>query len=205
MRRMRTADDGGISERERLNYHDGTESALRPKLDPAIRRWRDAATELEALLADERKSIEGEQHQLDAVQARLEARSEEIAALADLLRGSDDFSKKFVKSEESSANAETLRKLDVSIRELATLSRLLRVAEGNARWLAEVTGVILSCPSWWRFMPMRWQAIRRSQRLRKKGLFDGRAYLARYPDVAQTGMDPLRHYIAHGQAEGRLR
>lgn len=35
------------------------------------------------------------------------------------------------------------------------------------------------------------------------GLFDGPAYLAAYPDVAESGMDPLRHYVEHGESEGR--
>ncbi len=35
------------------------------------------------------------------------------------------------------------------------------------------------------------------------GLFDGQAYLAAYPDVAEGGLDPLRHYVEHGAGEGR--
>jgi GT2 family glycosyltransferase/SAM-dependent methyltransferase len=34
-------------------------------------------------------------------------------------------------------------------------------------------------------------------------LFDPRAYLERYPDVAAEGMEPLTHYVAHGQFEDR--
>lgn len=33
--------------------------------------------------------------------------------------------------------------------------------------------------------------------------FDGHAYLQAYPDVAAAGMNPLRHYVVHGRAEGR--
>lgn len=32
---------------------------------------------------------------------------------------------------------------------------------------------------------------------------EGQAYLQRYPDVAQEGMDPYTHYQRHGQGEGR--
>jgi hypothetical protein len=35
------------------------------------------------------------------------------------------------------------------------------------------------------------------------GRFDAAFYLARNPDVAASGMDPLLHYLAHGEAEGR--
>ena len=33
--------------------------------------------------------------------------------------------------------------------------------------------------------------------------FDPAGYLSLYPDVARSGMDPLRHYLRYGQAEGR--
>ncbi len=34
-------------------------------------------------------------------------------------------------------------------------------------------------------------------------VFDGAWYGGRYPDVMRTGIDPLRHFILHGAAEGR--
>jgi hypothetical protein len=34
-------------------------------------------------------------------------------------------------------------------------------------------------------------------------LFDGNWYLAAYPDVAASGMDPAQHYLRYGAAEGR--
>lgn len=34
-------------------------------------------------------------------------------------------------------------------------------------------------------------------------LFDADWYLAEYPDVANTSMDPAEHYLLHGAAEGR--
>ncbi len=39
--------------------------------------------------------------------------------------------------------------------------------------------------------------------LRRSSYFDGAWYLAHNPDVASAGLDPARHYIAHGAAEGR--
>ena len=45
-----------------------------------------------------------------------------------------------------------------------------------------------------------WMADRR---LRNSGLFDPKFYLERYPDVQRAGVDPLRHYLRHGAAEGR--
>lgn len=46
----------------------------------------------------------------------------------------------------------------------------------------------------WRY-PGLWLAARR--------LLEGDWYLARHPDVAESGMPPLRHFLQHGLAEGR--
>src|SRR5579862_6234313 len=40
-----------------------------------------------------------------------------------------------------------------------------------------------------------WRKLRR--------LFDPAFYLRKYPDVAAAGIDPLRHYLEYGAAEGR--
>lgn len=39
--------------------------------------------------------------------------------------------------------------------------------------------------------------------VQRSGLFDAEYYLAQYPDVKQSGVDPLRHYLLHGGFEGR--
>ena len=39
--------------------------------------------------------------------------------------------------------------------------------------------------------------------LKGSGLFDEAWYLAEYGDVAQAGMDPVKHYLCYGAAEGR--
>jgi len=41
------------------------------------------------------------------------------------------------------------------------------------------------------------------EQIRASGLFDEKWYLQTYPDVAQSGQDPLNHYYAYGVAEGR--
>lgn len=96
--------------------------------------------------------------------------------------------------------------------ELATMSGLLsteseRAMRGAAQieWLREVHRVTGRRPRWWLAMPRRWQSARMAQNLAEAGLFDEEAYLARYPDVAAQGHEPLRHYILFGMAEGRVR
>jgi hypothetical protein len=54
-----------------------------------------------------------------------------------------------------------------------------------------------------RMMPWRWQIARIRKEMENKGAFDGAAYLAANPDVAQAGMDPLKHFLRHGVDENR--
>jgi hypothetical protein len=39
--------------------------------------------------------------------------------------------------------------------------------------------------------------------IKSSGLFDEQWYLAQYPDVAQNGVDPIRHYLQNGATEDR--
>jgi hypothetical protein len=48
-----------------------------------------------------------------------------------------------------------------------------------------------------------WALRREEERNRRQGIFDGAFYLEKYPDVRAAGLDPLRHYVEHGAAEGR--
>ena len=49
--------------------------------------------------------------------------------------------------------------------------------------------------------PLRdWRAVRS---IARSGLFDKEWYLKSNPDVAARGVDPVRHYVAHGASEGR--
>ncbi|MBS0481857.1 MAG: hypothetical protein JSR96_06815 [Proteobacteria bacterium] len=57
----------------------------------------------------------------------------------------------------------------------------------------------------WYLLSRQQQDRRLAQNLADAGLFDAHSYLQRYPDVAQSGLDPLDHYIRHGVEEGRQR
>ena len=48
-----------------------------------------------------------------------------------------------------------------------------------------------------------WRLRRDISFLTRSGFCDRNWYLARYPDVAAAGMDPVRHYLLHGAYEGR--
>jgi hypothetical protein len=94
--------------------------------------------------------------------------------------------------------------------EVATLTSLLRQQNSvtkasveKAEWLRQVQKVLGQKVKWgWLMGPARLRQIQ-LQRLRKRDLFDAEAYLARNPDVAEAGADPLQHYVSHGIDEGR--
>lgn len=46
-------------------------------------------------------------------------------------------------------------------------------------------------------------ALQTTRVLLVSGLFDSAFYLKRHPDIAKAGVDPLAHYVAHGDREGR--
>jgi hypothetical protein len=82
-------------------------------------------------------------------------------------------------------------------------SNSLRRPTGSDDRMAKIAATLLTYPSWWGWMPTKWRRAKTSARLKKSGLFDGPAYLRRYPDVAEARLDPLRHYLLHGRHEGR--
>lgn len=95
--------------------------------------------------------------------------------------------------------------------EISTLSKIFVEQSNHAdslqsvtKWLREVRSLEEVFPKWWSIMPSNWRQRRAQQRYKFKGLFDADIYLALYPDVEQQGMDPIRHYILHGIAEGRV-
>lgn len=140
---------------------------------------------------------------------RLSALNADVAAeLADAkarLRTTED-----ERASVSADLAKTQRQASERLTEIVTLTRALEVSqlEINTRqkdvdWLRDISRAIQSAPSWWSLLPKKERRKRELRRLRNIGLFDSQAYLERYPDVLNAGMDPLDHYIIHGVNEGR--
>jgi hypothetical protein len=98
-------------------------------------------------------------------------------------------------------------------KQAAGLTRRLRAAEEDAALQRSLVNLllamlqVLSDPGrWWlALLPGFWVRNIKSDRLRRKALFDTALYAKRYPDVSQSGMDPLHHYVLHGLEEGRVR
>lgn len=72
--------------------------------------------------------------------------------------------------------------------------------------LKDIAGILAGQGKWWQaILPGFWLRRIAHSRLRRRGLFDAALYRQRYPDVARTGMDPVRHYVLYGLEEGRRR
>ena len=77
-----------------------------------------------------------------------------------------------------------------------TNRRLLRAVAGLAKIVPGVPALVRRYRGW--------RQIREERRLIEiSGLFDAAFYLERYPDVADAGISPLRHYAAQGWRERR--
>jgi hypothetical protein len=110
------------------------------------------------------------------------------------------------------ARTSSENKLATRFDEIARMTAILadegarsRVAEANADWLRRMTQVAAGFPKWWVLMPQDARRKREHARYRRAGVFDADKYLELYPDVSAHGMDPVRHYLLHGIAEGRQR
>lgn len=95
--------------------------------------------------------------------------------------------------------------------EMSSLARKVRDEElvglqkgRHLDWLRRVEDVSQHSIRRWRaFMPPAWRRRLQLRALREEELFDAAAYLERYPDVAEKGIDPLLHYVLYGIGEGR--
>jgi hypothetical protein len=154
------------------------------------------------------------QSELADLRARLESLQQapvptavfdELAQLTRLLQASETGA-----AAAAEARAAAERRVAEQTQELIRLSALLSQENGRAEgsagyaeWLREMTRVAEAMPKWWGMMPEVWRRKREHEAYRRTGLFDAQLYLQNYPDVAADGMDPVRHYIQHGMAEGR--
>jgi len=159
---------------------------------------------LTKLLQDRESRLETSQRVLEGAQNEIREQSENAERLIKLLQ----------ERENRLAESEHIRhslQIDQRTRfeELAKVSSLLLQRESdrsNAQWLHDISLLLLRrTPLWWRLMPRKWQIEHNSRRLWRAGLFDAKAYLSRYPDVAAEGIDPFKHYMIHGLSEGRDR
>ena len=102
------------------------------------------------------------------------------------------------------------RRLKSHFSETGTLSKMLLEREENARKeavkvqrLREILQALARRPRLSGLLPRSHQRRQQNERLKRLGLFDGARYLRMNPDVADSGMDPLEHFVLHGIDEDR--
>lgn len=190
---------------------DAEPGALRP---PA------AVREAWAILAAWTEGGEEGHARLDALRAELDAAARLAGPVVARLRARGGAEGTAAPGEEQAAllrqrDADLARQTD----EIARLTGLLLLAEARGlrprerlRALREAAGAgdaplrrlgALARGAVAGGLAERWRVRRRMEEVRRAGLLDAEWYLRANLDVALAGMDPLRHYVTHGEAEGR--
>ena len=144
---------------------------------------------------------------------RLKAREEELAAAR------QEAEARRAEAENAEARSRELSaQLDARFNEIAEISRLLRAreAEAEAQRVQAEQAVARAAKEFGRAVAtlmddrrhlLFWSQARLRRAMatvRRSGLFDASWYLEHYPDVAQAGIDPIKHYVLFGAREGRL-
>jgi hypothetical protein len=155
------------------------------------------------------RSAEPQLAQLPEFQRKLEERVKEIALITGMLKQAEEDAQAM--AAKLVAVPELQRKLSERVDEITIMTGLLKQAEEDAQaiaqrqdWLLAVNAVLTRRGRWWRLMPARWARARQAKRLAENNLFDSELYLEMYPDVAQSRMVPIEHFLRHGLEEGRL-
>lgn len=202
------------------------ETSLRRQAESAIASWQGAferaQAEREAMRDDLAKvrvacEVEGENRrtaeskliELRQIHAREELL---VSKLTDQLAAAEgrasEIEQQLATSEQRAKDFE--RRLNLHFGETAALSKMLLDREESARkeaakvqWLREIHQAVARSSRWSGLLPRSRQRERRDERLRRLGLFDPDRYLQMNPDVAESGMDPLEHFVLHGIDEDR--
>ena len=204
------------------DHGDGQYQGLTSVIDGASRATQAVAAEtrrLEERVAELADSFERRFDELSRQSEELSRRGDEAQRSVDELRQS-------VADASRTATEETNRQLDELRANLESHARRLeadrqisnavlrlaiaRHASPPTRDLllnrhCGLLGLVVNFPGWLitgkaRARLDRWRHMRRIVR---SGLFDPTYYLARYPDIAHVGIDPLVHYVDWGAREGR--
>jgi GT2 family glycosyltransferase len=157
-----------------------------------LTRALEEARQLAAALAEDEEALSRRNAELAERDERLRVAESELTTRDELLaqrrRELDSLSADVRSREESlEAQSKLLGHLDVIGR---SRTRRWRSCSQFCSWLFPPTAE-------------RRGYIKAYLRLRRSDLFDADFYLSRYPDVSHAGLNPLMHYVEHGQREGR--
>jgi hypothetical protein len=163
-------------------------NAAKKELKACLAKAKTEATSAKSMLLNER---------LNSAEIERTSQNREVLVLEDLRKALRE-------------KLEIEQQLRRATRELSQFANLLRSAtDDRARiaeridWLLAVLNVVDSASRSWALLPARQRRNKLIAGLSRRGLFNGAAYLQRYPDVAASEMDSLTHYLRHGINEGR--
>ncbi|MBS0576104.1 MAG: glycosyltransferase [Proteobacteria bacterium] len=197
----------------------------------ALARAEVAAAARQAAMAqaEQLRQLVGEQsNAIAALRAKLACGEQQRAALAET-HAAALAQRQAQLATQTAALAEERKRVAALLRKLAEFDRAVAGKTGEverlARTLAQVEQerqLMLHSRSWKLTAPLRRFNARRQARAANAAgeprapafaaaadggagePFDAAFYLSEYPDVRAAGLDPQRHYLDHGRAEGRL-
>jgi glycosyltransferase involved in cell wall biosynthesis len=177
-------------------------SGLRSELDQRLAEHEQKLSEQDKRVADLERALAERNGKLGALQRVLEQRNLRLTALDEQVSG---------RAKEVGALEQALEQ---SQGRVSTLERA--VAQRN-----DAISALHSSSSWRITAPLRsasrvfgWRTLKArflapfhqwstTRAIARSGLFDRNWYLASNPDVAASGLDPIRHYVVYGALEGR--
>jgi hypothetical protein len=148
----------------------------------------------------DRKKLEVTNQSLEA--ANTEVLDENELLLKQLHAVQDELEHYFLKYQETLTRQDAVAEEQVPVLEGAPELRPLVQRTGSAGWTNRTLMRALVKP-FKRPDPQREKIRRQVEVIEQSGLFDEKWYLAEYPDVASTGINPKEHYLRFGAAEGR--
>lgn len=208
-----------MTELQEKAIESATLSARLSTVESALAQRQEELSQLyDQLLKSEKEAggaqIEAKQERERRVDAEL--RIEQLESeKQELRKGFDEMSDRVSQLDAASRfaddrNAVTEQKLSERFDEIAHLTTMLVEKTGDANasganiaWLRRMIEIAESFPAWWAVLPRKWRQKRQQDFYASAGVFDASWYLETYPDVAENGMDPVRHYMLHGMHEGR--
>lgn len=177
---------------------------LESEVDERRNQVRDLSSEIERLSND----FSTQSFEIRNLVRQVTAHESENTRLKEEIRARREESSRLslalgVQVGEMRRRSEQLAGKDIALREATERSdaraRELAVLRNSLTW--RITSRILH---WMRRLAGAGPQGRRTVRvLRSSGMFDQEYYLAQNPDVAESGVDPIQHYVRSGAAEGR--
>ncbi len=177
-------------------------------------RFRELA-QIAKMIVERDDKIAAQEAALQSQAAALEAAHTKHSALSEELEQSHRHSAERMTSLERQRDA-LQANVDERFRELAHLAQIFMHKDMAIEDSRAAAARMKASTSWKVTRPLRWfgntfgPGAKEKKRLRRQcsllaqsGLFDPAWYSSTYPDVVQSGIDPVEHYLRHGAREGR--